>query len=349
MTAPEMPRLQGCVRGGTLGYDQWSQEIQLLLHGSGPIDGLVGIYYFDADAADDFDQFIPLRNPNPRNDYSVSRETAAAIFGQATLHFAERWSATGGLRLSRDEQRVNTITTGVQDSPTQLTGRHDSDDVSWRLDLKYDASDDVMLYGGVSTGFKSGGLVSVPTGGALDDFEPEHLTAFEAGGKSQWLNGRLALNAAAFYYDFDDLQVRTITLEGGPQGVDVANAAKAELYGIDAEGIVEISDRLTVAGGVVWMPKREFVQFIDELGQDLSGNELVRAPEWAASAAITYEQPLRDLGRLSARLEYAYRSSYFFTPDNDPPMRKTALVCSTCWSGSNRRTTSGTPLRRAAI
>ena len=95
------------------------------------------------------------------NDYSVSRETAAAIFGQATLHFAERWSATGGLRLSRDEQRVNTITTGVQDSPTQLTGRYDSDDVSWRLDLKYAASDDVMLYGGVSTGFKSGGLVSV--------------------------------------------------------------------------------------------------------------------------------------------------------------------------------------------
>ena len=155
-------------------------------------------------------------------------------------------------------------------------------------------------------------LSASPTGGELDDFEPEHLTAFEAGGKSQWLNGRLALNAAAFYYDFDDLQVRTITLEGGA-GVDVANAAKAELYGIDAEGIVEITDRLTVAGGVVWMPKREFVQFIDELGRDLSGNELVRAPEWAASAAITYEQPLRDLGRLSARLEYTYRSSYFFT------------------------------------
>ena len=34
--------LQGCVRGGTLGYDQWSQEIQLLLHGTGLIDGLVG-------------------------------------------------------------------------------------------------------------------------------------------------------------------------------------------------------------------------------------------------------------------------------------------------------------------
>jgi len=310
-----LPMLHGCVRGGTLGYDQWSQELQLLLHGSGPIDGLVGIYYFDADAADDVDHFIPRRNPNPFNDYSASRETAAAIFGQTTLHLAERWSATGGLRLSRDEQRVNTIHT-EEDSPTQLTGRHDSDDASWRLDLKYDASDDVMLYGGASTGFKSGGLVTQAGVGdiELDDFGPEHLTAYEAGGKSQWLNSRLALNAAAFYYDFDDLQVSTVTVEG----VQVANAAKAELYGIDAEGILEISDRLTVAGGVVWMPKREFVQYIDQVGDDLSGNELVRAPEWAASAAIIYEQPLRDVGRLSARLEYAYRSSYFFTPDNDP-------------------------------
>ena len=176
-------------------------------------------------------------------------------------------------------------------------------------------------------------LSAVPVGGELDDFGPEHLTAYEAGGKSQWLNGRLALNAAAFYYDFDDLQVSTVTLEGNAQGVDVANAAKAELYGIDAEGILEISDRLTVAGGVVWMPKREFVEFTeDQSGETYSGNELVRAPEWAASAAITYEQPLRDLGTLSARLEYTYRSSYLLHQgERSCSSRRTALACSTCW------------------
>jgi iron complex outermembrane receptor protein len=243
------PTLQGCVRGGTLGYEQWSQEVQLLLRGTDLIDGLVGIYYFDADATDDFDQFIPLRSPNPRNDYSVSRETAAAIFGQATLHLADQWSATGGLRLNRDEQRANTITTGVQDSPTQLTDRYDSDEVSWRLDLKYAASGEVMLYGSVSTGFKSGGIVTVPIGGELDEFGPEHLTALELGGKSRWLNGRLALNAAAFYYDFDDLQVRTITLEGG-SGVDVTNAAEAELYGIDAEAGVRAVRRGSIGQDV---------------------------------------------------------------------------------------------------
>jgi iron complex outermembrane receptor protein len=313
-----MPLLQGCVRGGTLEYDQWSQEIQLLLRGTDLIDGLVGLYYLDADSVEDFDQYLPLINPTPRNDYTVSRKEAAAIFGQATLHLADRWTATGGLRLSREEDGINaTVTGGFAPSPVQLVDRYESDDLSWRLDLKYAASDDLMLYGAISTGFKSGGFVTTPRA-ELDEFQSEHLIAYEAGAKSQWLNRRLALNAAAFYYDFDDLQVSTVTLDANTPRFDVANAAKAELYGLDAEGSVEISDRLTVTGGVVWMPMREFVEFEDQSGVTHSGNKLVRAPEWSVSAAVTYEQPLRDLGRLSARLEYNYRSSFFFTKENDP-------------------------------
>ncbi|HET9693170.1 MAG TPA: TonB-dependent receptor [Steroidobacteraceae bacterium] len=311
-----MPTLQGCVRGGTLGYEQWSQEFQLLLHGTGPIDGLLGLYYFDADGVDDFDQFIPFVFPNPLNDTSRSRETAGAVFGQATVHLADRWNATGGVRLSREEQRLSTTSTGYPAGPTDLAGRDESDDLSWRLGLEYAASEDVMIYGSVSTGFRSGGLLAAPVRNELDDFESEHVIAYEAGGKSQWLDGRGTLNAAAFYYDFDDLQVRTFRLGGG---LDVGNAAKAELYGIDAEGVFAISDRWKVSGGVVWMPKREFVRFDgDESGTDYSGNELVLAPEWAANTALTYERSLPRLGSLSARLEYSYRSSYFFTKENDP-------------------------------
>ena len=310
-----LPDLHGCVRGGELRFDQWSEEIQLLLQGTDFIDGVVGLYYFEADSVSDFDQFLPEVIPEPLNDYSESRDSAAAIFGQANVHFAERWTATGGLRLSTEEGRLNTIHTEGEDTQPPQAGRYDSDDLSWRLDLKYEASDDLMLYGGVSTGFKSGGAVPRARGGGFDEFAPENVIAYEAGGKSQWLSGRLALNAAAFYYDFENLQVHTVRFG---QGVDIANAAKAELYGIDAEGTVELTDRLTVSGGVVWMPKREFVEFEDESGQTFSGNDLARAPEWAANAAITYRQPVRDLGTLSARLEYSYRSSVFFTKENDP-------------------------------
>ena len=63
--------------------------------GPAPIDGLVGIYYFDADAADDFDEFIPLRNPNPRNDsFRVTRNSKC--------HF---WSGDPALRRTVERYR----------------------------------------------------------------------------------------------------------------------------------------------------------------------------------------------------------------------------------------------------
>ena len=130
-----MPDLQGCVRGGTLRFDQWSEEIQLHLHGAGAIDGLVGLYYFEADGTNDLGQFIPRSNPNPTTMHAATQEKAAAIFGQATLHFAERWSASGGLRLSREENFLDSLGTGYHAEPTLLAGDYDSDDLSWRLDL----------------------------------------------------------------------------------------------------------------------------------------------------------------------------------------------------------------------
>ncbi|MGH6781204.1 MAG: TonB-dependent receptor domain-containing protein, partial [Sphingomonadaceae bacterium] len=159
-------------------YEQWSQELQLVFPGSGVVEGIVGAYYADADATLAFYQLLPLVNPQPLNDFrSTSSDPASALFGQATVHFADRWSTTAGLRLSQEEHRVTTIGTGLQDSPTLLVGTTDSDDLSWRLDLRHAISDDAMVYAGVSTGYKSGGFITTSlTDGEPDGYGPEHLT-----------------------------------------------------------------------------------------------------------------------------------------------------------------------------
>lgn len=316
------PRLQGCVRGvRPAKYHQWSQEIRLASRGGAGVEWLVGGYYFDADGVRNSHQFLPAVNPAPLNDsHSTSDETAFAAFGQATWRIAERWSATGGLRQSYEKNRVSTVGTGVQDSPTLKTGDGDWDGTSWRLDVEHEASDDLLVYAGVSTGFKSGGITTILLAtGEFDTFDAENLTAFEVGAKTQWLDRRVILNGSAFYYDFDDMQVSTVTLVDDRLVTEIDNAAEAELYGIDADGAFQASDRLTLSGGVVWMPKREFVKYRNDFtGDTLSGNKVSRAPEWIASAAIDYERPLRDAGRLSLRIEYNYRSRFFYTKENDP-------------------------------
>lgn len=316
-----IPVLEGCIRGASPDrHSQRSQEIQLESAGADRTRWLLGAYYYDSDATLEFFTLAPRINPNPINDYrSTSDETSAAVFGQGTLHLAERWSLTGGLRLSDEEQKVTSIGTGIQDSPTLLAGKTSSDDIDWRIDLAHESRADLIRYASVSTGHKNGGFTSTLRSGALDDFAPERVIAYEAGMKSSWLLRRLTLNAAAFYYDFDDLQVNTVTVIDDRLVREVDNAASAKIHGLDVEFEVRATDRLTLSGGAVWLPKREFVKYRSEASdEDLSGNELARAPQWSATAAIGYRHPVQALGWLSGRIEYNYRSSHYFTKENEP-------------------------------
>ena len=324
-----LPILQGCVRSALPNeFNQWSQELQLLFPQSGAYEGILGAYYSDAETSAVFYQVWPVVSAQPLNDNrSTESGSTSALFGQATVHFAHRWSATAGLRMSWEEQHATTIGTGIEDSHTLLAAKNESDNPSWLLAIDYARSADFMLYASLSTGFKSAGIhASTVVNGEPDDFGSEYLTAFELGGKSQWLSGRLTLNGAAFFYDYEDLQVTTTVFsEDGPVfGVD--NAAKAEIYGVDALTSFAVSDRWFVTGGVVWLPKREFVEYQnEETGDTLSGNELVRAPEWSTTGAVSYERPLHEYGSLSVRLEYSYRSGYFFTRENDPDFAQAAF------------------------
>ena len=233
-----LPILQGCVRSALPNeFNQWSQELQLVFPQSGAYEGILGAYYSDADASAVLYQLFPLVSAQPLSDNrSTESGSTSALFGQAIVHFADRWSATAGLRMSWEEQRATTVGTGSEDSHTLLAAKKESDNPSWLLAIDYARSADFMLYASVSTGFKSGGIhASTVENGEPDDFESEHVTAFELGSKSQWLSGRLTLYGAAFFYDYEDLQVTTAVFQEGRPVFGVDNAAKAEIYGVDAQ------------------------------------------------------------------------------------------------------------------
>ncbi len=316
------PILAGCSRGvNPLTYDQWSQEIQLISNTDGAFDWLVGANFFSSEESSKFHLSVPFFGPAPLNDASsTEEETAYAGFGQATWQIAPLWGITGGLRFSHERNRVSSVGVGVEDNHTLTVAEDDWSHVSWRIDLEHSVSENLMLYAGVSTGFKSGGITTdLLPDGQYDSFGPENLTAFELGAKSRSADRRLTFNGSAFYYDFRDLQVATTMFTEEGLITDVQNAGKAEVYGLDLDGSFAISDSLTLSSGVVWLPKREFVEFWNDPGSDpLTGNDLIRAPEWSGTSAISYELPWQGYGIFSARLEYNYRSQVFFTKENSP-------------------------------
>ena len=317
-----LPRLQGCVRGvSPLSYEQWSQEVQVSGKDGAFADWVLGLYLLDADEHTRFFFRAPLLAPGPINDYAANaRQRAYAIFGQATRRLAERWRLTGGLRFSREASRVSDIGTGAADNQSPANAAGSWSDTSWRLDLQYLPDDFSLLYASAATGFKSGGNTTerLP-GGGFDDYGPEHLLAWEVGVKRQSPQRRASIEASVFVYDFRDLQVRTTALLADRVTTVIDNAAVARVAGLDLAAAVDVAERWTVSGALVWLPRREFVEFTSvEAGDIAPGNKLSRAAEWSGSASLGYRWPLRRLGRLSARLDYNYRSAFFFTGQNDP-------------------------------
>ena len=103
-----------------------------------------------------------------------------------------------------------------------------------KIGLDYRMSDDVLIYGTISNGFKSGGFngANSNTTQQLQPYKEEVLTAYEIGFKSTLLDGTMQLNGAAFYYDYKDKQEQdaAVTFVGNISGL--TNVPKSEIMGV---------------------------------------------------------------------------------------------------------------------
>jgi iron complex outermembrane receptor protein len=315
-----IPQLRGCVRGvRPLHSEQRSQELRLESVGNDSFDWLAGVFYFNGDQTYRSHLSVAAIGPAPVNDFTAtSGETAYAIFGDATRALGARWSASGGLRFSREKNRVAEVGTGTADNPALTTSEGSWDDTSWRLGLEYSRSDRMLVYANVSTGFKSGGATNdLLPNGEFDSYEPEDLLAYEAGISATLPGQRSTVRASAFYYDFEDMQVQTVALLANRVATVIDNAGAARIYGLDVSSTTRVSDRVTFSGALVFMPKREFVEFVAaSSGADVSGNTISRAPEWSVSVSVGYRVPIGTFGELTTEIDYNYRSEFFFTKEN---------------------------------
>jgi iron complex outermembrane recepter protein len=114
----------------------------------------------------------------------------------------------------------------------------DEDNVSWRTGLNYMANDDLLLYGLVSKGYKTGSFPSLPAS-STSQFAPvgqESVLAYEAGFKWSVPSQAIQFNGAIFYYEYDDKQVRGIVKDPIFNQLDrLVNIPESEITGAELE------------------------------------------------------------------------------------------------------------------
>lgn len=170
-----------------------------------------------------FVQFPPSRIQPPgtaaiEQDEIIDYRSYAA-YGQAIYHVTDRFNLTGGVRESVDDREL-------QDFAAQQTYQKTFDNFDWLVSADYHLTDNVMTYGKVATAYLAGGVLSGK------QYDPEHLLSYEIGAKSEYLDHRLRVNAAAFYGDYKDIQIQQFV----PPGlVQIFNAGKADIEGLELE------------------------------------------------------------------------------------------------------------------
>ena len=156
-----------------------------------------------------------------------------AMFGETYLDITDDLQLTVGLRYTKDEKEQKNIPTYLfvpdaarpdpfQPSPApgapdgifraefeEVTGRIGFD---WSPDFSF--SEDTLIYGFYSRGYKGGGINPPQPAGNPDAFpqffDPEFINSYELGTKNTLAGGALQLNATGFYYDYEGYQITQI-------------------------------------------------------------------------------------------------------------------------------------------
>lgn len=280
--------------------------------------------------------------------------SSIAGFGEVAWNFTPQTRLTAGVRWTRDEREFSSDPGlviglgGVADAnegfftgggPVMVVPLEDADkswtEPTYRVVVDHRLSDAVMLYASYNHGFRSGNFITA-TASTPAPFDPEFVDAYEVGIKSELLDNTLRLNAAAYFYDVEDLQFQIL------QGTTTTtvNAAQAEIKGFEFD--------------LTWMPVRElslmlgasyvdgeYTDFSNALSNtpcvvgtctpgspnfgirgnepveaviDASGNPIGGTPEWTFSGAATYiKETIR--GEWSLALRATYNDGYPWEPD----------------------------------
>lgn len=320
------------------GEKQYSQEINLISPTTGDFNWILGGYYQHNDIVVDINDFSPPPGViiDPRNSKDVF-----GVFGQGNYRFTPALEFQLGLRYSHfDASGTGAVTLG-RDFPgfppggiqlADLSGSHKDARVTGKAALNWTVAEGHLLYAFAARGYKPGGFNTTTS-----EFDPETVWNYEVGWKGSLADGRVNLQLAAFYNDFNGLQFDVIEPTTGTAGVENVGAATIKGFegqvqgqfgglGFDAgfsyldtelSSLTFINARLLPPGqlgpqcpmGVASNPPVCFDY--DPFTITTSGGDNLYSPEWTYNFGAEYDFQVTPRVTVTPRLNYGYLGSRF--------------------------------------
>lgn len=335
--------------------ESFSQELRLNFAPTEAINVTVGGYYFEQDSLYDSFQDIryvsvfPLqfRQPDP------THAEAKAVFANVGWEITDALTLNAGARYT-DEKKAQTYFrfnldgtinrfvdplgaangAGTPGALTGNTANYSADRLDYRVALDYRLSDELLVYASVATGFKGGGSNPRPfNANQLIPFNPEKVTAYEVGFKSDFLDRRVRLNGTAFFNDYTALQIPVLAC-GVPTPTSPCaarlNAGDAEVKGVELELTARPVDGLLIDAALSYLDQKLIASSLDPnatftgvpissgvVGINPAGvkpGDPPAVPKWKFNAGAQYEIDLGGSGSVTPRVDVAYQAKQYTGP-----------------------------------
>ena len=214
-----------------------------------------------------------------------------------------------------------------------------------RASIRYEFSPRMNVYASYSQGFKAGewnGVIPFDTAATWKQFGQigqETIDAFEVGVKGAGSN--FSFDLSGFYYNYHNLQVSSVQFVNGVTGVLLQTIPNAKIKGVEGNFSYNVSSNFKVTAGATWLharygdgayyrgtsvnpaatpafpnstdPLRGFTNvFIPPAWQDISGMQMVRAPDFSGFVGFEYKVPKGE-GGLTFAANLKYTTSYVVT------------------------------------
>ncbi|NBC36585.1 TonB-dependent receptor [Novosphingobium sp. FSY-8] len=339
--SPVVPALMDQGQSNT----QWSQEIRL----SGKaldrrLDYTVGGFYFKADGT--YTGRIDLNYAGV--DFLHGPDTTPAqnkaLFANGSFKPVDALTITAGVRSSWDSKDYHYVrrnpdgtailpcNPGYPFGPTQpancaiagvngLSSHFEKQRTDWRVAVDYRFSPQLMVYAQVATGYRSGGVNPRPYYlSQAKPFNPETLTAYEVGFKSDLFDRKLRFNVSAFYNDYKDiiLTVRNCPNTAGDPAtpcLQPKNVGSAHVKGFEIETTIKPVAGLTFDGSLSYLDFKYTSVDTATTGVTLAMKPPY-TPKWKWNVGAQYDMADVLNGTLTFRVDGAYQSHIYTDPTN---------------------------------
>ena len=264
--------------------------------------------------------------------------TNLSLFANVEWNLSERLTLITGARVTNEERDAVVFTddlateapasflslTPVGAGPVRLAFIDDTVDdtsVDWKVGVNWDLNDATLLYASVSKGTKSGGFFTgvVTSDAQLIPYDAEELVSYEVGVKGRLNTASLTYEAAAFYYDYDDVQTFIGDNSGAVPVNRLGNVEGATIYGFDGQVMwspVAVNGLSVVLGvGVLDTELGSFTSGADVIPK---GNEQPDAPGFSTNVAISYSVSISDAVSTEFAVDGRYQEKTYHNALNEP-------------------------------